>query len=198
MPLSSAEVLIIPPLSPELMKTHTHAKYIENIVFEPSKLQYKDTGSKLIHTLLLLVKTEYVRKNVQSERCREARKNPRLGENLCWGQGTISSFLKERIEHKITKQIIKIPRDCITLSKSFVVYCTYLFLEAGCRQPACLSMILSLSSLQPGFEAAPDFMLWRPKSSTFETNWPRNSLNSARIVEYDTLFTDESTPSILI
>ena len=38
---------IIPPLSPELMKTHIHARYIENIVFEPSKRQCKYTGSKV-------------------------------------------------------------------------------------------------------------------------------------------------------
>ena len=48
----------------------------------------------------------------------------------------ISSFPNERIEPKMTKQTIYIPRDCVTLSKSFVVYCTYLFLEAGCHQPA--------------------------------------------------------------
>ena len=93
-----------------------------------------------------------------------------MGGNLCWGQGMISFFPNERTEHKMTQQTIYIPRDCVTLSKSFVVYCMYLFLEAGCRQPACLSKIFSLSSRQPGFEGAPDFMLWRPKSSTFETN----------------------------
>ena len=39
------DISLVPPLSPELMKTHTHAKYIENIVFEPSKRQYKYTAA---------------------------------------------------------------------------------------------------------------------------------------------------------
>ena len=53
-----------------------------------------------MHTLLQLEKTDSMRTNVQSERRREARKNPRMGGNLGWGQGMISSFPNERIEHK--------------------------------------------------------------------------------------------------
>ena len=53
-----------------------------------------------MHTLLQLEKTDSMRTNVQSEKRREARKKPRMGENLGWGQGMISSFLNERIEHK--------------------------------------------------------------------------------------------------
>ena len=54
-----------------------------------------------MRTLLQLEKTDSIRTNVQSERRREARKNPRMGGNLGWGQGMISSFPNERIEHKI-------------------------------------------------------------------------------------------------
>ena len=88
-----------------------------------------------------------------------------------------------RIEHKMTKQTIYIPRDCVTLGKSFVVYCTYLFLEAGCRQPACLSMILSLSSRQPGLEAAPDFMLW-PMETKVINVWNKLTKKLLKFVTY--------------
>ena len=100
------------PLSPELIKTHTHAKYIENIVFEPSKRH--SINIQLNPHTITANETDYnYKKTVQSERCRKARKNPRMRGNLGWGQGTISSFPNERIEHKTTKQTIQIPRDCV-------------------------------------------------------------------------------------
>ena len=59
-----------------------------------------------MHTLLQLVKTDYIGKNVPSERCREARKNTRMGGNLGWGPRHDLVLPNERIEHKMTKQII--------------------------------------------------------------------------------------------
>ena len=57
-----------------------------------------------MQTLLQLEKTDFIRTNVQLERRREARKNPRMRGNLGWGQGIISSFPNGGIKHKMTKQ----------------------------------------------------------------------------------------------